>query len=110
MLDAAREAVTFSRGRGRSDLDSDRLYQLAIVRLVEVIGEAGTRVSQQQRTAHPQIPWAQIVGARNRLIHGYDQIDLDILWDILELDLPLLVEQLEEMLRGESSGDSRGGD
>lgn len=100
MLDSAREAVDLSQGRNRSDLDSDRLYNLAMVRLVEVVGEAGARVSEVLRKSHPQIPWSEIVGVRNRLIHGYDQVDYDILWDILQLDLPPLIQQLEQILAG----------
>jgi uncharacterized protein with HEPN domain len=79
MLDYAREAVAFSRGRKRTDLDSDRLFNLAMTRLVEVIGESAAQLSQSTLQCNPQIPWAQIVAARNRLIHGYDQINFDIL-------------------------------
>jgi uncharacterized protein with HEPN domain len=106
MLDAAREAVDFSKGRSRKDLENDRLYHLAMVRLVEVIGEAAARVSEATRQAHPHVPWSEVVGARNRLIHGYDQVDLDILWDILALDLPPLVQQLDRILGGGPSPSS----
>lgn len=100
MLDSAREAVDLSQGRSRDDLDADRLYNLAMIRLVEVIGEAAAGVSEVTRTAHPRIPWPEMVGVRNRLIHGYDQVDFDILWDILQLDLPPLIQQLERILGG----------
>jgi uncharacterized protein with HEPN domain len=99
MLDAESEAVRFSQGRTREDLNTHRLYQLAMVRLVEVVGEAASRVAAETRSKHPNVPWSQIVGARKRLIHGYDQIDLDILWDILQFDLPPLVQQLELILK-----------
>lgn len=93
MLDYAREAVALSQGRSRADLDSDRLFNLAMTRLVEVIGESASRLSEETRQSHPRIPWSQVIAVRNRLIHGYDQINLDILWDIIELDLgPLIVE------------------
>lgn len=105
MLDYAEEAVKFSAGRNRTELDSDRLFSLAMVRLVEVIGEAAARVSDEVRRRHPQIPWNQIVGARHRLIHGYDQIDGNILWDILTFDLPPLVEQLRQTLVNPPKGD-----
>ena len=98
MLDYAREAVALSHGRTRSEIDSDRIFNLAMTRLVEVIGESAARLSEATRQAHPQIPWPQVVAARNRLIHGYDQINYDILWDIIELDLPPLIEQLEEIV------------
>ena len=102
MLDHAREAVELCRGRSRGDLDSDRLFGLAMTRIVEIVGEAAARVSEQTRGQYPQIPWSQIIGARNRLIHGYDQINPDILWDILELDMPSLAEKLNTILEAES--------
>jgi uncharacterized protein with HEPN domain len=98
MLDYAREAIALSQGRARNDLDSDRLFNLGMTRLVEVIGESAARLSEPTRQAYPQIPWPQIVAARNRLIHGYDQINFDILWDIIEIDLPPLVAELEQIL------------
>ena len=98
MLDACREAVQFSQGRSRGDLDSDRLFQLAMVRLVEIIGEAASRLSKETHAASANIPWPQIISTRNRLIHGYDQIDHDILWNILTQDLPPLIPALDDIL------------
>ena len=98
MLDHAREAVQLVRARSRADLDSDRLFNLAMTRLLEIIGEAGGRVTQATRDRHPQVPWSQIVGLRNRLIHGYDEVDFDILWAIVQTDLPPLVAHLEAIL------------
>lgn len=98
MLDHCREAMQFAGGRTRRDLDSDRLLALGLTRLLEVVGEGATRVSPATRGNHPEIQWTSIVGLRNRLIHGYDQVDLDILWSIIELDLPPLVGQLEAIL------------
>ncbi len=95
MLDACREAVQFSQGRSRNDLDSDRLFQLAMFRLVEIIGEAASHLSKETHALHVGIPWPQIISTRNRLIHGYDQIDHDILWNILTQDLPPLIPTLE---------------
>jgi uncharacterized protein with HEPN domain len=70
MLDHARETVAMAAGRKRSDLDSDRQFNLALVRLLEIIGEAANRVPEDQRARIPEVPWAEIVGLRNRLIHG----------------------------------------
>ena len=98
MLDACREAVQFSQGRSRDDLDSDRLFQLAMVRLVEIIGEAASRLTKETHARHAGIPWPQIISTRNRLIHGYDQIDHDIPWNILTQDLPPLIPTLEGIL------------
>ena len=98
MLDHAREAIALTQGKTRADLDSDRILNLALVRLLEIVGEAGNRVPKEERALHPEIPWAQIVGLRNRLIHGYDAVDNDILWQILAHDLPTLVTALAAIL------------
>jgi uncharacterized protein with HEPN domain len=98
MLDHAREAAAFAHGKNRADLDADRLLNLALVRLLEIVGEAAARVPEDVRAQHPEIPWAQIVGLRNRLIHGYDAVDLDILWEIVSDDLPPLVANLEHLV------------
>ena len=97
MLDHAREAVAMAEGRSRSDLGSNRMLQLALVRLIEIVGEAAARVSESVKDQLPPIPWREIVGMRNRVIHGYDAIDLDVLWDTITVDLSLLIDQLEEI-------------
>jgi uncharacterized protein with HEPN domain len=95
MLDHAREAVAMAEGRKRADLDSDRQFNLALVRLLEIVGEATNRVPEEHRARIPGVPWPQIVGLRNRLIHGYDEVDFDILWQIVSRDLPKLIEVRE---------------
>ena len=87
-----------TRGRKRADLDRDRQLNLALVRLLEIVGEAANRVPQEQRARIAAVPWSQIVGMRNRLIHGYDEVDFDILWRIVTDDLPRLIEALEKAL------------
>jgi uncharacterized protein with HEPN domain len=99
MLDHAREAVAMICARSRGDLDTDRQLNLALVRLVEVVGEAAARVPEDFRCRYPQVPWRQTVALRNRLIHGYDVIDFDILWTILHQDLPRLIEALEAIMK-----------
>jgi len=74
---------------------------LALTRLVEIIGEAAERVSAQTREQYPDMPWIEMIGLRNRLIHGYDAVDLDILWDILKEDLPPLIQRLRVLLENE---------
>jgi uncharacterized protein with HEPN domain len=98
MLDHAREAIALVQDKTRSDLDSDRVLSLALVRLLEIVGEAANRVSKEEQTLHSEIPWSQIIGLRNRLIHGYNAVDNDILWQILTHDLPMLVVALEVIL------------
>ena len=100
MLEYGREALDLIKGRQRADLESDRTLELALTRLLEVVGEAANRVSEEARKKYPQIPWQQVVGLRHRLVHGYDAVDLDILWDIVEQDLPPLIAALEEIVEG----------
>lgn len=98
MLDAAREAIAFATGRSRADLDRDRMLGLAVVKDVEIVGEAASRVSAETRAAHPEIPWAQIVGMRNRLTHAYFDVDLQVVWDTVTGDLPQLVSVLAPLV------------
>lgn len=74
------------------------MLSLAVVRLLEIVGEAAAHISEPVQTSLPGIPWRQITGARNRLIHGYFDVDLDIVWAILQNDLPPLIAQLEQVL------------
>ena len=106
MRDHAAEAVALARRRSRDDLDSDRMLALALTRLVEVIGEAAGRVSAETQRGQGDIPWRQIIGTRNRLIHAYDQVDLDILWRIVCSELPPMIERLDAILQGFANGDT----
>lgn len=99
MLEHATEAMQITQGKTRGDITDNRLLNLALARLLEIIGEAAGRVSQSTREKVPQIPWAAIVAMRNRLIHGYDQVDCDILWDVVQNDLPPLVNELRKILQ-----------
>lgn len=101
MLDSAREAVAMIDGMEPSDLWRERMLELSLIRLIEVVGEAAARVTHGGQAKYPSIPWQQIVGMRNRLIHGYDQVDLHILWDTIEVDLPPLITELEKILEPE---------
>lgn len=99
MLDAAREAEAFLQERSRVDLDNNRMLALALVRLIEIIGEAANYVSQEARDQITAIPWALVVGMRNRLIHGYFDVDLDRVWDTVVDDLPPLIAALQTALQ-----------
>lgn len=103
MLDAARKAVRVAEGRRRQDLeDEDDPLADGLVRLITVIGEAAGKVSPSARSELSQIPWADVVGMRNRLIHAYFEVDLDILWATVQDSLPSLIRSLEAGLgRGE---------
>jgi len=96
ILDHAREIRRLIRGRKREDLDKDRLLNLALVRLLEIVGEAAIRVPPEEQRDRPAIPWSQLVGLRNRLIHGYDDVDFDILWEIVTKDIPALIKAVEK--------------
>lgn len=98
MLMAAQEAVELSRGLSRDDLGRQRTTELALIKLVETVGEAASRVPKETQGRAPEIPWAQIVTMRHRLVHGYDAVDLDVLWSTVTEDLPELVPLLEKLL------------
>ena len=98
MLDAAQEAIEFAQGHTRAHLDGDRKLVLALVKDIEIIGEAAYQVSPTTRRQLPGIPWDDIIGMRHRLIHGYDFVDYDILWDTITYNLPGLIALLDEIL------------
>lgn len=101
IVDAGREAITFSQGRSRADLDTDRMLQLSLVRLLEIIGEATKGLSPEFWSAHTTIPWRKMSGMRDRLIHAYFDINLDIVWETVRCDLPPLVKALEKIISPE---------
>jgi len=94
MIDAAEKAVSFSNGRSRADLDTDELLRFALVKLVEIVGEAARHVSDDTRNRYPAIAWAEASRMRDRLVHHYFDINLDILWSTIEEDIPELLRTL----------------
>ena len=98
MFDAAVEAVRFTESEMRGSLDTDKKLVLALVKCIEIIGEAAAKVSIECREEMKDIPWPAIISMRNRLIHAYFDINLDILWNTVELDLPQLVDKLDKIL------------
>ncbi len=98
MLDAAQTAQSFLTGRVRSDLDSDRQLLFAVVRAVEIIGEAASRISAQTHDTLPAIPWPAVIGMRNRLVHAYFNINTETVWKTVTEELPPLVAALETAL------------
>ena len=98
MAEAARKAIRKVQGLSRADLDAQEDLAAALVWRLTVIGEAAGRVSQEMQDSQPQIPWPQIVAMRNRLVHGYDVIDLDLVWKTLTEDLPPLLTALDAIV------------
>ena len=97
MLDAAKKIAEFVKAKNRKDLDRDEKLAFALIRLLEIIGEAAKGVSDASRKSHPEIPWKEMTGTRDRLIHGYFDVDLDIVWQIVTVDIPKLVTVLEKI-------------
>lgn len=106
MLDAAEDALCFASGLTRADLDTNRMATFAIVRAVEVIGEAAGTVSDETKRSYADLPWGSMIGMRHRLIHAYFDVDLDRVWDTITEDLPPLIARLREIL-ADARPDSR---
>lgn len=102
MLEATREALGFVENKTRTDLEENRLLALGLMKCIEIIGEAASKVSREGRQAYPRILWVDIIGMRNRLIHAYVDVDLDILWETVTHDLPSLIPLLEAILAKEA--------
>ncbi len=98
MLDYSRRAVEAVTQSERSDLDSDFVLAAALERFIEIIGEAASKVSAGTKAGAPQIPWREIIGMRNRLVHGYASVDHDIVWDVVSVDLKMVIAALEALL------------
>lgn len=98
MRDAAEKARRFATGRTRADLDSDEMLDLALVKAIEIIGEAARHVSEETRALAPDIDWGDIVGMRNNLVHAYWKINYDALWDVITYKLPPLITELNRLI------------
>ena len=98
MLDHARTCMELSSGYSRKSLDDNRMLRYALLHLLCILGEAANRVSAEGRKQYSLFPWRDVIGMRNALIHGYDNVDLDILWKTVEVDLPAVVEPLTKGL------------
>lgn len=104
MLDAIQSAFSFVFGRERADIETDQMLQFAIVRAVEIVGEAASRVSSEGRAELPDVDWLDVVGMRNRLVHAYFDINKDILWATVHFSLPKLKQVLQAYLERTGSG------
>jgi uncharacterized protein with HEPN domain len=104
MIEAAETACGFVFGRTRGDLDTDRLLAFAIVRAIEIVGEAAGKVSTATRESAPGIPWPLIVSMRNRLIHAYFDVDHEFVWKTATEELPQLLPKLRTLVGGPGDG------
>lgn len=102
MMDYSRNAVDIAQDHSRTDLDTNMILRLALIKAVETIGEAASRVPQDLRSRYPDIPWRETRDLRNRLVHEYDRIDLDTLWNVIQNHIPPLIEQLEDLISEEA--------
>ena len=101
MLLAAREAAELASGVTFDSFEKNRALQLAIMKAVEIVGEAASRVSADTRAMHSEIPWSGIIGMRNRLVHGYFDVNLARVWETVAQDIPRLIAQLEPLVSEE---------
>ena len=103
MLLAARDAVEFAAGLTFPQFQQSRLNQNAILKAIEIIGEAAACVSTDTKEAHPEIPWSKIIGMRNRLVHAYFEVNLGRVWQTVQRDVPHLIPLLEPLVPPEES-------
>ena len=105
MLLAARDAQKFIHGMEKAQfLDSD-LHQSAVIRALGVIGEAAGKVSRDSTKVLPEIPWQKVTGMRHRLIHDYFDVDLELVWEVVQLEIPSLIETLEGLVPPDDEAD-----
>lgn len=97
ILDAAYRIRSFADKRSRDNLDNDEILASALVRQIEIIGEAATKVSNDIREQLPEIPWRSMIGMRNMLIHAYDDVNLDTVWYTIRVSIPKLISELEKI-------------
>ena len=102
MMEAAERALAFVAGRTRDDMGNDAMLPLALARAIEILGEAAAHVSAETREVSPAVPWRQIIGMRNRLVHAYLDVDTEILWTTVTERLPELVRELRALLATEN--------
>ena len=98
MLRAAEAAERFVSGMSRAVFGDEEKTQFAVARALEIIGEAASRLSEDERALYPQIPWQRIVGMRTFLAHEYFRVDLDTVWNVVTNQLPSLIEQLRAVV------------
>lgn len=97
ILVAAREAIALTDGVSQAEYVSNRTLQLALVKLIEVVGEAASQLTQAKRAEITGVPWSDVIGMRHRLVHDYMSVDLDVVWEVVSDDLPGLIASIERL-------------
>ena len=98
MFDAASEILVFTKDKTKNDFENERILNLSVVHLLELLGEAAAGISNEVQVQYTKIPWKEIIAMRNRLIHRYFDINLDIVWETIKKDIPPLVPILKEII------------
>lgn len=98
MIDAAEEALSFVSDKSEKEFNKNRMLVLSIIKEIEIIGEAASKISEETKLRYNNIPWQDIVGMRNRLIHGYFDVNIKLVWNTIKNDLPSLLKSLKEII------------
>lgn len=98
MRDAAQLAQQFVIEHKRDDLDNDQIFQLGLAKAVELIGESASRISDELQSEQTQIPWRKIIDMRHILVHNYLRVEMDVVWETVQRDIPLLISQLQRLI------------
>jgi uncharacterized protein with HEPN domain len=101
--DASKEALEFIANHRRNDLESNRMLALSLVKELEIIGEAANNISKECQSRYPDIPWSDMIGMRNRLVHAYFGINYDIVWQTVTENLPYLLSQIQTVIKQEQN-------
>jgi uncharacterized protein with HEPN domain len=99
MIDAAEEALSFITDISETEFNKSRMLVLSIIKEIEIIGEAASKIPEDTRLKHSNVPWQDIIDMRNRLIHGYFDVNVKLVWNTLKNDLPPLILSLKEILK-----------
>ena len=98
MRDAAQEILEFMEGQSKKSLESNRMLQMAVMKELEILGEAANNISAECQRQYPQLPWRQMIGMRNRLVHVYFGVDVDVIWRTFQENLVPLIQQLDRII------------
>lgn len=99
MLEVSEETISFIKGVAKKDFGNNRMLILSVIKEIEIIGEAASKISKETYLKYRDIPWKDIVGMRNRLIHGYFDVNINLVWNTLKSNIPSLIKSLKKILQ-----------